>query len=439
MRKTAIFIVLALLLSLCVAPVYASDIPPLPHAFYGDVTINGNPAPTRTTVEARCDGVVTGTYNPITITDPGEYGSADPLGAKLIVQGEIAKGATIEFYVNGHVATTDPATVNWHSGETTQVGLSVTIRVGGGGGGFVGGVSTGKASLFGTTGSFKISSDGEIQETIEATSEDGTLTITIEEGTIVLGEDGKRLRTLEAIIDENPPDPPEGANIIGLAYDFEPDGATFNPAITLEYTYDPEDIPEGVAEEDLVLAFYDEDAGEWIELTCTVDTANNTITAYIDHFTTFAIIGTVTPAPTPAPAAFTLPLADISPAEVAPGEEVTITVSVANTGGTEGSYSVVLKINDAKEAEKDVTVTAGESQEVGFTVTREKPGDYAVMVGGLGGSFTVAAPAPAPAPASPPAPAEEVVPVNWPVIGGAIGGVIVIGLLVFFLVRRRAY
>ena len=37
---------------------------------------------------------------------------------------------------------------------------------------------------------------------------------------------------------------------------------------------------------------------------------------------------------------------------------------------------------------------------------------------------------------SPPPPAKEI---NWPVLwGGVIGGVVVIGLLIFFLVRREA-
>ncbi|GAI86393.1 unnamed protein product, partial [marine sediment metagenome] len=48
-----------------------------------------------------------------------------------------------------------------------------------------------------------------------------------------------------------------------------------------------------MAEEDLVLAYYDEAAGEWLELDCVVDTENNIITASVPHFTTFAIIGAV--------------------------------------------------------------------------------------------------------------------------------------------------
>ncbi len=84
-----------------------------------------------------------------------------------------------------------------------------------------------ETNLFGITGSFEISDEGEVQETFTATSEDGMLTITIPEGTIALDKDGDPLENLEASIDASPPAPP--SHIIGLAFDFGPEGATFDP------------------------------------------------------------------------------------------------------------------------------------------------------------------------------------------------------------------
>ncbi|GAI52094.1 unnamed protein product, partial [marine sediment metagenome] len=128
----------------------------------------------------------------------------------------------------------------------------------------------------------------------------------------------------------------------------------------------------------------------------------------------------------PEPAAFSVSYLSVSPRlEVEPGETVTIAVSVANTGGESGSYTVVLKIDGVKEAEERVTVAAGESQDVSFSVTREEAGSYTVAVNGLSGSFTVIVVTPPPG-------------VNWPAIGGGIaGGLIVVGLLYYFLVFRR--
>ena len=96
----------------------------------------------------------------------------------------------------------------------------------------------------------------------------------------------------------------------------------------------------------------------------------------------------------PALSPFLVSNLSIQPAEVQPNELVTITVSVANTHDTWGIYSLVLKINGVKEAEKQATIDAGSSQDVSFSVTRERPSRYAVFINGLSGSFTVVAPAP---------------------------------------------
>jgi len=312
MKKVIAFIALALLLSPGATAAYAQ--PALPHAFYGSVTINGAQAPAGTSVEARGEGVATGIAgNPTITTVRGIYGTTNPFEARLVVQGDISPGATITFYVNG-VSTGQ--TTEWLSSETTELPLSVTIAE------EEGGLPpaarpTIETSLFGIEESFRISDDGEILETVTGTSEDGNLTITIPEGTIALDEDGEPLSGMTADVDPSPPDPPEGANIIGLAYDFGPAGATFEPPITLEYTYDPDEIPEGVAEADLVIAMWDEEAGEWVELPCTVDPVTNTITASVSHFTTFAIIARA-PVPPPAPP----PPPEVVPAPPPPPEVV---------------------------------------------------------------------------------------------------------------------
>jgi len=143
----------------------------------------------------------------------------------------------------------------------------------------------------------------------------------------------------------------------------------------------------------------------------------------------------------PPVAAFTSSDLAISPSEVNIGETVTIRVSVTNTGTASGSYEVTLKIEDVVVATEEVTLDAGASKEVTFTTSKDVAGSYSVAVNGLSGSFTVkeeVAPAPAPPPVPPPP--EVKPPFNWPLVGGIIGAVIVVGLLIFFLVvRRRAY
>ncbi len=145
-----------------------------------------------------------------------------------------------------------------------------------------------------------------------------------------------------------------------------------------------------MAEEELVLAWYDEAGNKWVELDCVVDTSNNTITASIEHFATFAIIGMVASAPESEPevsvAVFRISELDISPSEVDIGQTVTISVLVINSGNLEDTYQVTLETEPASTLTPPATHT--------------------------------------------PPPAK---PINWPVVCGIVAAVAVMGSLLFFL------
>ena len=79
----------------------------------------------------------------------------------------------------------------------------------------------------------------------------------------------------------------------------------------------------------------------------------------------------------------------IYPAEVNPGEEVTVTVLVTNVGRERGSYDVVLKINGSIETVKTITLSGGESTEVKFKILKENLGTYNIEIAGLKGEFRV--------------------------------------------------
>jgi len=327
-----------------------------------------------------------------------------------------------------------------------EVDLKVTVvpppppppPAGGGGGGAGPAVYYIETNLFGIEARYRISSQGKILETIEAISEDGMLTISVPRGTIALDKDGRRLKSLSVLVDETPPPPPEGVHIIGLAYDFEPKAASFAPPIPLTWGYDPDALREGVAEEDLVLAYYDEDIGKWIEMDGVVDTENNIITASISHSTTFAIFGyevMVPPVIPVIPAEFTVSDLFISPTEVNIGERVSISLIVANTGGELGSYKVTLKINGVVEATKEVTVHAGFSKELTFTTLKDIAGTYSVDIDGLIGSFRVKekpVPVPPVVPVVPPPPK-----VNWAILGPILGVVVFLAIFLPIRTRRR--
>lgn len=84
--------------------------------------------------------------------------------------------------------------------------------------------------------------------------------------------------------------PPIGAYVIGCAFDWGPNGATFDPPITLKLMYDPSLIPTGAKEENIFISYYDVATEGWVALPSTVDTLNNQISAQISHFTFFAVM-----------------------------------------------------------------------------------------------------------------------------------------------------
>jgi len=366
-----------LLLMLWATPVHAQEIPPLPHAFYGTVEVNDGPASSGTEVEARGEGIRTDIQgNPIVTTAAGVYGSPDPMGPKLIVQGDLLDGATITFYING-VSTEQ--TAEWHSGQVTELDLTVTIPTppptpppGGGGGPMP-------------------------PDTIPPRiSEVSVINITETSVDIIWRTHEKSNSQVEYWSSPGNFSPLDTERVIEHLVHL----ADLTPASTYHYRV------------------------------MSADRADNlTVT---DEYT-FTTLGEV-----PA-AVFTSSNLSISPSEVNIGETVTISVLITNAGDAAGSYEVTLKINGVVEATKEATLGPGTSQEVTFSTARDVAGSYTVDVNGHSGSFTVkekpAPPTPpvTPAPPAAPPPAEAL---NWPVIWGITGGVIA-GLVIYWVVRRK--
>jgi len=135
-----------------------------------------------------------------------------------------------------------------------------------------------------------IDEEGVTLESVKYVTADGALEIEIGAGTKALTADGEPLQAVTVkMVCENIPPPPVGAYIIGCVYDLGPDGATIDPPITIRLYYDPEKVPEGIAEKDLVIAYYNVSTQQWVVLPSTVDTDANIVTAETDHLTLFAV------------------------------------------------------------------------------------------------------------------------------------------------------
>jgi len=180
-----------------------------------------------------------------------------------------------------------------------------------------------------------------IQDT-DAYSVDNQAGIHIPSGTIGLDKNLQPLTYLSIKKVTPAPDPPEGYLTIGNSYDFGPSGSTFDPPITISFTFDPNTLPANVDVSTLKLAIYVTDPvtgiGHWTTLT-NIHIVGNKITGDTDHFTIFDIIApnpvppttttqaqTTTPAPTstttPAPTSTTT-LAPTSTTTLAPTSTTT--------------------------------------------------------------------------------------------------------------------
>ena len=300
---------------------------------------------------------------------------------------------------------------------------------------------------------------GVFTETFTHESADGKVEINIDDGTTGTTATGEPLSEITITRVADPPDPPASAESIGLTYDLGPTGATFDPPLTLTFTYSAARIPSGTSPESLTIAYYDEDTGTWIELGAediTVDPVTNTITARVSHFTYFTVIAFTEPA------VFEVSSLNISPTEVDIAKGVNISINVANVGDLSDSHEVVLTIDGVITAVKRVTVAGHTVETVTFTVIKGAAGDYSVMVNGLAGAFTVRpvatlAPAP-PAPkqtivvsplptvpsasSAPPAPPVTPAPMPTPVWLLVIIGLVtagIVGFVLWFFAFRREY
>ena len=102
------------------------------------------------------------------------------------------------------------------------------------------------------------------------------------------------------------------------------------------------------------------------------------------------------------PAEFVFAVLNVTPLEVGPGEEVTVTVQVSNIGGQAGVRTVVLLLDGVEVASQVVSVDELSAVPVTFKIDApEEAGVYTVTIETLTGTFKVVVAPPLAAPAEP--------------------------------------
>lgn len=236
----------------------------------------------------------------ISTIDGGAGGSGESVGRSWILLASSPTNSTITITVTPSNADVVTETVSVVSTASTPISTPTPTptpsdEAGSGGGG--GGSAP-------ESGNLVTDSTGRVSSTTVISTTDGKSTLTIPVGTSALDSYGGPLESVTIASTS------VGGTI--AAFDLGPDGARFDPSLSLTINYDPEDVLEGKT---VVVKMFD--GAKWISLKTTVNTASATATVEISHFSKFALFledaPAVTKVETPASTATPVPTTTVAP------------------------------------------------------------------------------------------------------------------------------
>gem|GEM_PF-1650954 len=333
-------------------------------------------------------------------------------------------------------ASTTPNLTDLKGAMFNCVGASLPAGGGGGGGGGLAPPTVRVLTLdtLGKIMQVKVKLDGTLLESFVIAAPEGNVSLGVDSGTNIICSNDKVPQRLEMRLYEEPLPVPEGFATVSPVYDFTaytddgaPQPVTFDPAIRLLISYDPDELPENTTS--VFIAYYDEELG-WTHLeppTGFVAEAG-TAAAQVNHFTSFAVMANVA-APV-LPALFELRDLNISPLAVKTGESITISAWLSNIGGLRGEHTVIVNMKGLLETSQTIGLAPGQSQKLTFTLTPGSPGSYIVALDDLKASFVVEA---VPVPPTP----EPVEPGGYGWIIAIVSAVVVLAALATVTARKR--
>ncbi len=232
------------------------------------------------------------------------------------------------------------------------------------------------------------SADGILWEDVTVYSVDVQAQLDVCKGTAVLNANGYPPSSIMVEALSVPGTSPEGCSFVGRAYDFTPDGITFQPAANLTLRYHEDDLPEGVGESSLSIATLEQTSGAWRILSSRLDARNNCLSVTISHFSQYAVVAGIRPARF----CFEKPqMSVITPLE---GEKVMVSAAISNEGDQSGSTSVVFSIDGEEVSRREVALDGGQETMVNFLFSAGSAGAHTVSVGPNTLAYTVITPEP---------------------------------------------
>jgi uncharacterized repeat protein (TIGR01451 family) len=371
-----------------------------------NVTNVGNATATNVTIVDDYDETVLNITNAGGGIDNGDTITWDG-GISIPVGGSISYTVTATVSLTAPLGSTFPNTANVTYAEGLSDSVTISTRIpgippaGGGGGGGGSPIKYLTVDNDGKITKKRLDSNDRLVQTLLGPNPEGTNSLLIEQGTQAPSVDGKRyyLIVIRELEDDEIPLLPEDT-MAAVAVNITPAGALFDKDVVLTLGFNQLSGNALSA----TMYYYDDTNGIWIPLESEPGepggVAELTMSAALRHFTIFGVLVGLTPPlpPAPEPAHFAASGLNIATSGeriwepvtfvTKTGESATITASIANDGGQEGSYTVELKINGETVDSKVVTLGVGQSEQVSFTLSGLDYGQYEVEVAGLSGAFT---------------------------------------------------
>ena len=173
------------------------------------------------------------------------------------------------------------------------------------------------------TGSLTTSTDGVMSNAARVAATDGVASLFVPEGVTALDRYGEPLAeiSIQPAAADVVPGVPAGAlfQFAGLTYETGPDGATFDPAITLTFNI-PDDLWDSLdlTTEQLTVKWYNPETGYWEDVQTAFSPETRTVRATITHFSIYALFTESIAPTTPVETVVTTPASEVPPAEGLP-------------------------------------------------------------------------------------------------------------------------
>jgi hypothetical protein len=204
---------------------------------------------------------------------------------------------------NGNVTSYDEAIITLTATTPTPTPTPPTYTPSRGGGG-----SGPTYTSYTGTGTLTVNNVGTVLRSIKVNADDKVGSLLVPIGVKALDKDGNPLTsiTLTPLASDKMPAVPSGAlfKFAGYVYEAGPDGATFEPGITLAFDL-PADAWNALDPDnnDFKVKWYNEETEEWEDVPTTTYKSTRSVDAEITHFSIFALFTepVTTPTETPTP------------------------------------------------------------------------------------------------------------------------------------------